>query len=417
MRVLWFSVTPALYNTQRNAHNGGGWIEALEEIVNNHHDFSLGIAFIDNNATSFSEKINDVVYYPLKVKRSKIYHFHDLYTSKNNDDLILEKCQEVIADFKPNIIQVFGSEWCFGLLKNVTDIPIVIHMQGCWPPYRNCQYPPGYSKFLKYLYLMSNPKKLLNNFLMEHASKERAIREEKILRENLYYMGRTRWDKSLTKLYNPHRKYYYCSEALRSSFVNCHERWTINDNKLCLLSVGGGHVLKGYDLVLKTALLLKENYTDDFQWFLCGPTHNDMALFERLTGIKCNDVNVIPLGKCSSEAVKCQLLRSTLYIHTAYIDNSPNSVCEAQYMGVPVISTNVGGIPSLFSKDYPLDMLVPVNDPYYLASKIIEATNDKDTLKKMSEENYQLAHSRHDSENIYNSLLTCYKSILNQKTL
>ena len=45
MRILWFSVTPSLFNPHSNAHNGGGWIASLEQIVRTVPDIQLGIAF------------------------------------------------------------------------------------------------------------------------------------------------------------------------------------------------------------------------------------------------------------------------------------------------------------------------------------------------------------------------------------
>ena len=46
MRVLWFSVTPSLYRSFSNSHNGGGWIASLENIVRSVQSISLGVAFI-----------------------------------------------------------------------------------------------------------------------------------------------------------------------------------------------------------------------------------------------------------------------------------------------------------------------------------------------------------------------------------
>lgn len=412
MKVLWFSVTPSLYSSARNEHNGGGWIESLERIVTKRYDMKLGISFIDNNASKGIERIkgDNVTYYPINTKRRGFRHLvADMWSPKRLDEIIISKCLEVIKDFEPDIIQVFGSEWCFGLLKKYVKIPIVIHMQGSWPPYRNAQYPPGYGKLEKYLSLLLKPKKLLSSFLLEHKLKEMALREEQILSINDYYFCRTRWDKAITELYNPNRKYAFCSEALRPSFVRENRIWQEpTEDCFMIVSVGGGHVLKGYDMLLKTALLLKMELQFDFEWILCGPSCNDMRLFEKMTGIRCRDVGVKPMGRCSANDVKETLLSSNLLVHTSYIDNSPNSICEAQCLGLPIISTDVGGIQSLFDKEYPRDMLVPPNDPYYLAAKIHEIAHDKEKLNSMAYQNLVIARDRHNDENIYKSLWNGY---------
>lgn len=415
MKVLWFSVTPSLYNQKRNGHNGGGWIESLERIIHEYgENIQLGIAFCTSTPNEpFKSAINGTVYYPMGIYLNEIQKIKGKYTSQFIDKIILEHCCSVIDDFRPDIIHVFGSEWCFGLINEYTNIPVVIHMQGCWPPYRNASFPPGFSKYDKIRSLLMHPKGLIDWILYNHLSKERALREERILRDNKYYMGRTRWDEALTYLYNRNRIYFYCSEALRSAFVEEKRKWELHDKKDCIIvTIGAGHMLKGYDVVLKAAKLLKENAKFQFEWLLCGPTGISMKVFEQMTGIRSKDVNVKPLGRCSASTVKDTLLGATMYVHTSYIDNSPNSLCEAQILGLPVIATNVGGISSLFSKEYPQGMLVPTNDPYYLAAKIIEVFLNEDLQKVMSDLNYKISRVRHDDSQIFKDLCNCYNKIL-----
>ena len=85
--------------------------------------------------------------------------------------------------------------------------------------------------------------------------------------------------------------------------------------------------------------------------------------------------NVSFLGFTKPDDLTKILCESTMYVHTAYIENSPNSVCEAQCLGVPIISTNVGGISSLV-EDGKQGILVPANDPWQMANSIIELSND-----------------------------------------
>lgn len=415
-KILWFSITPSSYSSKRDSHNGGGWIESLERIVTTRDDFDLGIAFVWHDRNAKKQICGNVTYYPMYVEYTKRQRIINLYSYKHEDLGIIAESMKVVNEFKPDLIQIFGSEWCFGMLKEYTDIPIVIHIQGFWPEYRNCSYPPGFSKVDDLLAKWYKPTSILRKLMVDRKSKERALREEHILRENMFYMGRTSWDKAITQLYNGKSMYFYCSEALRLAFTNETRRWEYkHTDELTFITVGGGHTLKGYDLVLKTAWLLRQNTELNFKWLLCGPTVRDMSLFERMTGIKYAAVNVVPLGKCSAETVKDRLLMSCLYIHPSYIDNSPNAVCEAQFLGLPIIATNVGGTASLFGQDYPTDMLVPTNDPYYLAARLKEAVKDELLLGKMSDSNYRIARERHSDDNIYKSLVFVYNKILGTK--
>lgn len=413
MKVLWFSVTQSLYGQNTTSHNGGGWISSLEHIVRNISDVQLAVAFIDHSSEGkFKVITGNVIYYPMTIVRSRKEWLIDKFNIDSIDKDILNSCKKVVEDYNPDVIHVFGSEWCFGLISEYTNIPVVIHLQGSWPPYRNAQYPPGYSRKEEIINRWYNPKAILQFILDERRSFQRARREEKILSITSYFMGRTRWDKALTKFYSPKSEYFYCSEALRSDIMASNIKWNLQKrSEYILVTVGGGHVLKGLDVILKTAQLLKMRGDIDFEWRLLGPTPANMRKFEKKASILCRDVCVKPLGRKSAKEVQQNLIDASLYVHTAYIDNSPNSICEAQYLGLPVISTYVGGIPSLFKDDYPQDCLVPTNDPYYLASKIVEVLENKELSLFMSKSNLEIATYRHSEERILNDLLRCYKKI------
>ena len=56
------------------------------------------------------------------------------------------KYLSIIEDFKPDVIQVFGSEGSFALIQEYTITSVVIHLQGLINPYLNTYFPIAYSK-------------------------------------------------------------------------------------------------------------------------------------------------------------------------------------------------------------------------------------------------------------------------------
>lgn len=107
------------------------------------------------------------------------------------------------------------------------------------------------------------------------------------------------------------------------------------------------------------------------------------------------------------------ITNSHCYVHTSYIDNSPNSLCEAQILGAPVLATHVGGISSLVNHGVS-GLLFPANDPYTLASLLKRMASDRPLAEKIGEGARKEALHRHDSENIKNTLVKIYKEILIQ---
>ena len=107
------------------------------------------------------------------------------------------------------------------------------------------------------------------------------------------------------------------------------------------------------------------------------------------------------------------LCQSTFYVHTAYIDNSPNSICEAQYLGLPVISTHVGGIETLLENGQN-GILVPANDPWRMAYEIINLSQNDDLILEYSSRSMACARNRHNPQKILSDLIKSYKDIIYQ---
>ena len=98
----------------------------------------------------------------------------------------------------------------------------------------------------------------------------------------------------------------------------------------------------------------------------------------------------------NAKEIKDELLHSTVYVHPSYIDNSPNSVCEAQILGCTCISTDVGGTSSIVEEGK-TGFLVPSNDPYKLAS-LVESLYHNEKLNIQIGENSKKI-------NIYSNIL------------
>lgn len=411
MKVLWFTVTSSLYEDKISGHNGGGWISSLEKIVRD-TDIELAVAF-EHTDKIFKKNIDNVIYYPINAWETFISTNEKKFSVEADEKYLIPKCMEIIEDFKPDIIQVFGSEWCFGLITKYTNIPVIVHMQGSLPSYYNARYPAGIStSSLLLSSKISFFKKIMilkNNFIF----KNRAIREEKILKNCKNFMGRTHWDKSIVNFYNTSANYYICNEALRDSFINSENKWVFKEeNKIIFVSTISGPWYKGMDLVLKTAKLLSDNTEINFEWKIFGI--KDCSFYEQFFKIKCDDVKIKLMGVVDENILLKELLNSQFYIHPSYIDNSPNSVCEAQILGVPIISTNVGGISSLV-ENYKTGFLVPSNDPLKMADIIKNFISDSEMLKQISTNSINVAEERHSPEKIKAELLNIYKELVNKK--
>ena len=415
MKILWFSVTPISLNAKENTGiEGKGWISSLLQIALGIDGLELVVAY--ENYSPHRKEIEEterLKIIPINICRyGKRQIIKDMMTYHEVDDFIISESLKIIHENEPDLIHAFGTEWCFGLLANHVKIPMVIHIQGFWSQIRNSLLLPGQSSLFDRLKpeLLTHPLGFFARYQYYNLSMERHQREEEILRSNKYFMCRTRWDQTVVRFYNKNARIFHVDEALRQEFVDCKDRWMshASDKKIVLVTVGACYSIKGPDVVLKTARLIRENTDYDIEWKWIGGTYDDIKEFEKLTKVKAQEVGLRMMGSLDATEMIKELLSSDIYVHTSYSDNSPNAVCEAQYLGMPVIATDTGGVVSLFSEQYDRDMIVPMNDPFYLASKITELHEDGEKPKILADDNWAVAHQRHDPIRILRQLKETY---------
>lgn len=407
MRVLWLSVTPSNYDTTIF----GGWIASLENIVHYYcKEVVLGIAFEHVDSVYKKEK-NGIIYYPVKIFNNNL----DKLKWKIDPDyewfLLKPKLINIINDFKPDIIQCFGSEWPFGLIAKEVNVPVVIHMQGFSNIYR-LSNQMALTLPERYYVVRFNPAKIFQQRFKEYKSRKTANTEKKIMNINKYFMGRTEWDRNIVKYYSPNSLYFHCEEAIRPEIKNSHKHWKYEEDEcMRIISISNASTLKGNSLILRTAKILKD-FNFNFEWKVAG-SKDSFKIFEKLLNINHNDVNITMLGSIDVNGVVAELINNEVYVHTAIIDNSPNSICEAQLIGIPVISTNVGGIPQLI-EDGNTGLLYPYNEPHTLAFLLMSIHNKKELLEHLSRNEKNVSNRRHNEMDIADRLITIYKKIIDE---
>ncbi len=81
-----------------------------------------------------------------------------------------------------------------------------------------------------------------------------------------------------------------------------------------------------------------------------------------------------------------------IFINTTNIDNTPVSLIEAMALGLPIVTTNVGGIPYLV-EDHKNALLVNAGDEDAMASKVIELLEQDSLVERLSVNGRQLSES------------------------
>ncbi len=413
MKVLWLTESPSLAAAALNIPVvGRGWIESLELRIKERSDVELGVAFIhgESKVNKFDDR--GTTYYAIPNKKGRIEGHIDRHFTRLRDEKLLNYCLEVINDFQPDVIQVFGTEDAFGLIAGRTNIPVVIHLQGLLTIYERKWYPPGITKYdllrCTPLWELLRANTLLHNYTYY---KKTADRERKVFSTGKYFIGRTDWDKRVCKVLAPEATYFFGSEMLRKAFYE-HQWAPKKREEKIIVSTIQANIYKGLETVLETAVLLKEKMGVAVKWYIAGIAETDIIVkvFERKMKKRFRDYHVILSGRLKPEELLKLELDADVFVHPSHIDNSPNSVCEAMLLGMPIVATFTGGTGSLLA-DRKEGLLIQDGDPYAMAGAIWDMINDLFLAAELGRNARQRAKERHDPNSIVENLIRIYKSI------
>lgn len=417
MRILWFSLSPC-GSIRRSGEKRviQGWMISLEDEIKKYDNIELHIAYFSSTETE-SFEFEGTTYHPIFCERkSPLMRVLDRRNPVSKaDKLLLPKILEVVETVKPDLIHIHGTEERFGLIQDhIQDIPIVFSIQGLIAPYSEKFFSGMPNKDI-YRYESLYDKLRFLSYRNDYRSfTERAKRECGYLSKAKYIFGRTFWDEYITGLLNVHRNYMVVDEILRSPFYE--KQWnkqSFSGLKFKIVSTISSGIYKGYETVLRTANLLKQYSNIDFEWTIAGYDRHDkwVKIAERYTKICSDDVNIKLRGRLGAEELADLLVDADVYVHVSHIENSPNSVCEAMLVGMPVIASFAGGTASLLTTDKD-GVLVQEGDPYVYGGAIVHLYEHFDYAKQLGKSARERALERHNQKRIGQQLIDAYRKIL-----
>ena len=108
--------------------------------------------------------------------------------------------------------------------------------------------------------------------------------------------------------------------------------------------------------------------------------------------------------------MKKEMLEANVFVSPSTIENSPNSVGEAMLLGVPVVSSGVGGVMDLLK--HGVEGFVYQSDaPYMLAYYVGRIFDDINLAIRLGKAAHARANITHDYEKNLRELLEIYNEI------
>ncbi|HET9644905.1 MAG TPA: glycosyltransferase, partial [Burkholderiaceae bacterium] len=115
-------------------------------------------------------------------------------------------------------------------------------------------------------------------------------------------------------------------------------------------------------------------------------------------------------GRVDRDTMARLYRESDVVLNPSLADNMPNSLLEAMASGVPIVSTNVGGVPFMVQQGVSA-MLVPPSDPVAMAEAAIRLLDDLTLWQRLSATGLAEAR-RYTWQRVAPTLATLYRSAL-----
>ncbi len=112
-----------------------------------------------------------------------------------------------------------------------------------------------------------------------------------------------------------------------------------------------------------------------------GPQKAELVALAAALGL--SDAVHFP-GRVDHAEMPALYARADVALNPSTVDNMPNSVLEAFASGLPLVSTDVGGVPDIVS-DGVNGLLVPVGDAPAMAAALLRLLGDRDLARRLAD--------------------------------
>ncbi|HUK35719.1 MAG TPA: glycosyltransferase family 4 protein, partial [Vicinamibacterales bacterium] len=98
------------------------------------------------------------------------------------------------------------------------------------------------------------------------------------------------------------------------------------------------------------------------------------------------------VGRVPPEQIADYYADHDIYVQSPNIDNMPTSILEAYASGLPVVSTEAGGVPAILT-DGQHGLLAPLDDHDALASRILTLLEQPGVARELAQRAYAMCHA------------------------
>ncbi|QQS35541.1 MAG: glycosyltransferase family 4 protein [Ignavibacteriales bacterium] len=373
------------------------WMHYLDSEIQSRQGIDLHLITISPAVDKdYVIRKNNVTYYIIKnsIKRfaqhlplhifQSAYHFFEPYVINT---FLKHKVMKIIDEIKPDVVNLHGTEGEFGTILNDIKFPSVIWVQGLMTQVVKID------KNLKYKFRLKSEEELLKqqkNFITIAGSMENLISD-----------------------YNPGANYF---NLFHPNSEQVFEIKKLNPEKNAdIVFVGQIVKRKGVSDFVEVVKILKKDFPSIKAKIIgYGGGIYKQVILEKIKSCglseNINFVGFLP----DYEDVLMEVKKSRLFVLPTMVDTGPRSVAESMTIGVPVVSYNIGGLPSMIN-DKVSGRLVEPGNVVMLSEVISELLSNPEKLNQYAGEAYKFAEKSFRASKVVDELLRIYSTISSDK--
>ena len=350
-----------------------------------------------------------------------------------NDDLpsMQASFRQILEQEQPDIVHLYGTEFeqAWALASQSDPNRTLVSIQGLVSFYADHVFggvPDRVAKdniFHRMLRRLHKGGKSIE--LQQKNYLSRAKSEIATLKRVAYVNGGTAWGDGCARLLHPGVKLLPCELILRDSFYKG-RLWdpdTIEKHSIFTIY---NYPIKGFDMFLHGLKWIVQQYPDTHV-YVAG----NRCAYRTYRGLKKWMMNLAPdydwyvqgliekynlkehitfMGYVSEEQMCERLLKSNVFVSASAIENHCTSLCEATSIGVPSVTSCVGGLQEIVRHGKG-GFLYPFNETYMMAEYVCQIFGDLEFAKTISKESIRHAAEIFNREQNCRDLLNMYETI------
>lgn len=418
MRVLWVCnvMLPEIaVELGKPAPAIGGWMSGLLHAMLQNDTVDLGICYPVYGEQAVSGKTKDFSYYSFR---------QDKFILNEYEPAIEVQLKQIMEQFQPDLVHIFGTEYVHTLAAvKAFGKPerTLIGIQGMVSVYAK-HFMNGVPDRICRGCTFRDIAKRDNLYHQRESFYKRGAFEEEAIRLAGHVIGRTDWDLACTRQINPKVAYHFCNETLRDSFYEA--RWDYEKCDPYTIFVSqGSYPIKGFHYVLEAMPAILQQYPQAKVYVAGGDITKAASWKDRLKmssyGKYVRELiekyhlqgRVEYTGFLSEVEMRERFLKAHVFVSPSTIENSPNSVGEAMLLGMPVVSSDVGGVKNLMTHGEE-GFVYDSNAPYMLAHYVCQIFGDKELAERLGQAAHKKASVTHDQTINCERMLAIYNEIL-----